>query len=71
MQAAKGVISNCDSLIDLLELIEHFVDHLDIYTRILPTPAMDKIVVKILVELISTLCDPCSSDRRTQAATTE
>ena len=55
MQAAKGRVSNCDALIDLLESIEHFVNRLDIYTRIPPTPAMDEIVVKILVELISTL----------------
>ena len=55
MQAAKGIISNCDALIDLLESIEHFLNRLDIYTRIPATPAMDEIVVKILVELISTL----------------
>jgi len=55
MQAAKSIISNCEALIDLLESIEHFVNRLDIYTRIPPTPAMDEIVVKILVELISTL----------------
>ena len=55
MQTAKDVISNYDSLIDLLESIENFVNRLDIYTQIPPTPAMDEIVVKILVELISTL----------------
>jgi hypothetical protein len=55
MQAAKGIITNCDALIDLLESIEHFLNRLDIYTRIPPTPAMDEIVMKILVELISTL----------------
>ena len=54
-QAAKGVISSYDTLADLLESIEHFVSRLDIYTRIPPVPAMDEIVVKILVELISTL----------------
>ena len=54
-QAAQGIISNCDALIDLLESIEHFLNRLDIYTRIPATPAMDEIVVKILVELISTL----------------
>ena len=54
MQTAKGMISNCDALIDLLESIEHFLNRLDIYTRIPPAPAMDEIVVKILVELIST-----------------
>jgi hypothetical protein len=55
MQAAKGTISNCEALVDLLESIEHFLSRLDIYTRIPPTPATDEIVVKILVELISTL----------------
>jgi hypothetical protein len=55
MQAAKGLISNFDALIDLFESIEHFLNRLDIYTQIPPTPAMDEIVVKILVELISTL----------------
>jgi len=55
MQAAKGVISNCDALIDLLEAIEHFLNRLDIYTRIPPTPTMDEVVVKILVDLIATL----------------
>ena len=55
MQAAKGIISDFDALIDLFESIEHFLNRLDIYTRIPPTPAMDEIVVKILAELISTL----------------
>ena len=55
IQAAKGIISNCDALIDLLESIEHFLNRLNIYTLIPPTLAMDEIVVKILVELISTL----------------
>ena len=52
---AKGIISNCEALVDLLESIENFVNRLDIYTRIPPTPATDEIVVKILVELIFTL----------------
>jgi hypothetical protein len=55
VQVAKGIISNCEALVDLLESIENFVNRLDIYTRIPPTPATDEIVVKILVELISTL----------------
>ena len=55
IQSAKDIISNCDALVDLLESIEHFLNRLDIYTRIPPTPTMDEIVVKILVELISTL----------------
>lgn len=54
-QAAKGVISNCDALVELLESIEHFVSRLDIYTWIPSTAAVDEIVVKILMELISIL----------------
>jgi len=54
MQAAKGIISNCDALIDVLKSIEHFVNRLDIYIQLPPSPVMDEIVVKILVEFIST-----------------
>ena len=55
MQAAKGIISNCDALIDLLESIEHVLNRLNIYTRITPTSEIALIVVKILVELTFTL----------------
>ena len=55
IQTAKGIISNCNALVDLLESIEHFLNRLNIYTRIPPTPAIDEIVAKVLVELISTL----------------
>ena len=54
-QAAKGITFAYDALVDLLETIEHFLCRLDIYTRIPTTLAMDEIVVKIMVELISTL----------------
>ena len=54
-QSAKGRISDCDALVDLLESIEHFLNRLNIYTQIPPTPAMDEVVAKILVELISAL----------------
>jgi hypothetical protein len=54
-QTAKGVISSCDTLVDLLESIEHFIGRLKIYTEIPPTPVVDEIVIKILVELIATL----------------
>ena len=40
---------------DLLESIDHFLKRLDIYTKVPPTPAMTEIVVKIMVELLSTL----------------
>ena len=55
IQSAKGMISNCDALIDLLESIEHFLNRLNIYTRIPATSAMNEIVDKILVELVSML----------------
>ena len=42
-------------MVDLLELIEHFLNRLDIYTKIPPTDAMTEMVVKILVELLSAL----------------
>ena len=44
-----------EELVDLLESIEHFLNRLDIYTRIPPTVHMTEMVVKILVELLSTL----------------
>ena len=54
-QVAKGAVDSYDSLVDLLEAIEHFLKPLDIYTEIPPTRAMDELVVKTIVELLSTL----------------
>ena len=53
-QAAKGVITSYDALAEMLESIEYFVDRLRQYTET-STPAMDKIVVKLMVGLISVL----------------
>jgi hypothetical protein len=39
----------------LLESITHFLDRLEIYTEISSTEAMNEMIVKILVELLSTL----------------
>jgi hypothetical protein len=39
----------------LLESIGHFFNRLEIYTQIPPTDAMNETLVKILVELLSTL----------------
>lgn len=44
-----------DALVELFESIEHFLKLLDIYTKIPSTSALDEIVIKILVELLSTL----------------
>ena len=49
-QAANGVISSFEALVDLLESIEQFINRLDIYTQIPLTPAMVETVVKIIVE---------------------
>jgi len=54
-QVSNGVISSFDILADLLESIEDFVGRLKIYTRISPTLELDIVVVKLIVELISTL----------------
>ena len=54
-QAFKGVSSDLDALVDLLESIELFLNRLDIYTKVPPTLAMTEIIVKIMVELLSTL----------------
>jgi len=54
-QAAKGVNINYDELADLLESIDHLLNPLDIYAHILPTPAMDEMMVKIMAELLSIL----------------
>ena len=54
-QAVKGSIDSYDALANLLESIEHFLNRLDIYTRMPHTAAMTEMVVKLLVELLSTL----------------
>ena len=53
-QAFKDVNASYDALVDLLESIERFLIRLDIYTKVPPTPAMSDIIVKIMVELLST-----------------
>jgi hypothetical protein len=54
-QVAKGAVDSYDSLVDLLEAIEHFLKPLNIYTEVPPTRGMDELVVKTMVELLSTL----------------
>ena len=51
----KGVSSSYDVFVGLLETIEHFLNRLDIYTKVPPTPAMTEVVVEIMMELLSTL----------------
>ena len=55
-QAANGVIISCGVLADMLESIELFVNRLRIYAETSHSmPAVDEIVVKLMVELISAL----------------
>jgi hypothetical protein len=54
-QATKDVSTSYNSLINLLESIGNFLARLDIYTTIPLTAAMNDIVIKLLVEVLSTL----------------
>ena len=51
-QVVKGVLDNYDTLADLLESVEHFLNRLDIYTKIPPTASMTEMIIKIIVELL-------------------
>jgi hypothetical protein len=51
----KGVIDDYSALAYLFESIGHFLNRLEIYTEIPPTETMNGMIVKILVELLSTL----------------
>ena len=42
-------------LADFLESIGHFLERLEIYTEITPTDTLNEMIVKILMELLSTL----------------
>jgi hypothetical protein len=55
-QAANGVVTSCEALAEMLESMEHLVDRLKIYAETSHSiPTVDTIVVKLMVELISTL----------------
>ena len=54
-QAADGVNASYEALVDLLESIEHFLSRLRIYTQLPSTLTADEILVKIMMELLSTL----------------
>jgi hypothetical protein len=55
VQAASGVSSSYDALVDLFECLGNFLKRLEIYTRMPPTPMMTDIIVKIMIELLSVL----------------
>ena len=53
-QALKDVSTSYDALVDLFESFESFLRRPDIYTKITSITAMTGIIVKILIELLST-----------------
>ena len=54
-QAVKDVSASYDALIDLFASFENFLGRLSIYTGVPRTPALTNILVKIIIELLSTL----------------
>ena len=55
-QASNGVITSYDVLAEILESMEHLFDRLRIYTETSHSmPTVDAVVVKLMVELITTL----------------
>ena len=54
-QAAGGVTSSYEALLDLFECLGNFLKRLEIYTTIPPTPIMSDIIAKIMVQLLSVL----------------
>ena len=54
-QAASGVTSSYDALIDLFECLGNFLKRLEVYTTIPSTPIMTDIIIKIMVQLLSVL----------------
>ncbi|KAH9959367.1 hypothetical protein BGW80DRAFT_1449133 [Lactifluus volemus] len=55
LTTVKDVNASYESLLELFESLGNFIQRLDIYTKIPPTTAMTRIVVKIIIELLSAL----------------
>jgi hypothetical protein len=54
-QAASGVTSSYDALLDIFESLGNFLKRLEVYTKIPPTQMMTDLIVKIMAELLSVL----------------
>ena len=52
-QAADGISSSYDALVDLFECIGYFLKRLRIYTDVPMSLSMTDIIVKIMVELLA------------------
>ncbi|KAH9971091.1 hypothetical protein BGW80DRAFT_1253522 [Lactifluus volemus] len=55
LAAVKDVNASYDILFELFDSLGNFVQRLDIYTQASPTTAVRKVVVKIIIEMLSTL----------------
>jgi hypothetical protein len=54
-QAVKDISSSYDALVDLFASFENFLSRLGVYSGVPPTPVLTNVLVKIMVELLSTL----------------
>ena len=54
-QAASGVASSYDALVELFECLGNFLKRLEVYMTIPPTTVMTDIIVQIMVEVLSVL----------------
>ncbi|KAF8465153.1 hypothetical protein DFH94DRAFT_360795 [Russula ochroleuca] len=55
LTAVKDISSSYDALVDLFASFENFLSRLSIYAGVPPTPVLTNVLVKIIVELLSTL----------------
>jgi hypothetical protein len=63
-QAACGISTSYDALVELFERVGNFLKRLHIYTEIPFTPAMTDIIVQIMVEVLSVLALATKEIRR-------
>ena len=54
-QAVKNISSSYDTLVVMFGSFENFLSRLSIYIGVPPTPALTKVLVNIIVELLGTL----------------
>ena len=54
-QAAKDISASHDALADLLELVEQFLNRLEIYTKVTLERAMVELIVKMMAQLLHVL----------------
>ena len=65
---AKDVKASEAILIDIFESIENFFRRLEVYTTVLPTPAMTDMMVKIMAEVLGILGEATKEMKRGRAS---